>query len=159
MNTDIPVDTGRHAIVASLPGASEFRQDVNLAAGEKHEVQIWLVAEPPVRSPAETPPVPAPIPPAPTSSSRASWGWLAIGSGSALVLAGLGAGWGAMRLKEDGQLGRASLWADASTFAIAIGAAAIGGGVYLWHSSRGDPVQIQAAAAPSSASLVLSGGF
>src|SRR5262249_36314560 len=158
--TDIPVDTGRHAIVASLPGSSEFRQDVNLAAGEKHEVQIWFVAEPPARSPEPVPPVPERIPaPAPTSSSRASWGWLAIGSGSALVLGGLGAGWGAMRLKDDGQVARASLWADASTLAIAIGAAAIGGGIYLWHSSRGDPVRIQAAAAPSSASLVLSGGF
>jgi hypothetical protein len=161
MNTDIPVEPGRHAIVASLPGASEFRQEVDLAAGEKHEVQIWFVPAPPARSPERAPPGPAPAPPAPApiSSSRASWGWIAIGSGSALVLGGLGAGWDAMRLKDDGQIGRASVWADASTFAIAIGAAAIGGGVYLWRSSRGDPVQVQAAAAPASASLVLSGGF
>lgn len=171
VDTEIPIEVGPHVIEASTSGKRPIHQEVVLESGEERAVDLAFEPEP--QAPRDTTLAAVPRP---TSSARASWGWLVIGSGGALVAGGLTAGWHAMTLNhrahDSCQIGQcadpagarndvssARRWGDVATATLALGAAAIGCGVYLWRTSRGDPVHIDIVAAPAAASVLASGTF
>lgn len=171
VDSEIPLEVGDHVIEASLPGKRSIHQEVVLESGEDRAVDLAFEPEP--QAPRDTTLVAVPRR---TSSARASWGWVVIGSGGALVASGLAAGWHARTLNNRAhhacQIGQcddpvaanhihdsAVNWGNFATVTFALGAAAIGCGVYLWRTSHGDPVHIDIAAAPAAASIMASGTF
>lgn len=171
VDSDIPLEVGDHVIEASLSGKRSIHQEMVLESGEDRAVDLAFEPGPP--APRDTPLVAVPRP---TSSARTSWSWVVIGSGGALVASGLAAGWHARTLNHRAhdacQIGQcddpvsannvhnsAVNWGNFATVTVALGTAAIGCGVYLWRTSRGDPVHIDIAAAPAAASIMASGTF
>ena len=175
VDSELPLEVGHHAIEASSPGALPFHQDVELAAGERRDVDIVLEPRPPVAAASERAVEPVAPPPAAASSGH-GWAWLTLGGGVALVGGGAAAAWHARQLDDEahaacrpGQctdpaaaqhlVDRARHWGDAATIAIATGAVALAGGVYLWRTSGKQPLRLDAAIGPSSTALVLGGAF
>jgi len=171
VDTEIPLEIGRHVIEASMPGKRPIYEELVLEPGEDRALELAFEPERPAARDTTLVAMPRPA-----SSARVTWSWVVIGSGGALVAGGLTAGWHAMTLNNHAhdscQIGRcddaagasrevssARRWGDLAGVTVGLGVAAIGCGVYLWRTSRGHPVHIDVAAAPAAASIMASGAF
>jgi hypothetical protein len=146
--TPIPVDPGPHVLRAAAPGAVPFEQSFLVTQGAP--VATLKV---PALTPLPAPPETVQSLPAPNHSGLRMAGWIVGGAG--VVLAGVGAYFGAQAFSEKNTatndcgatfctpLGTAatnSMKTDEtlSTVGVIAGVAAIGAGVYLVLSSRGE---------------------
>jgi tetratricopeptide (TPR) repeat protein len=171
LGADIPFDPGHYVVEATLPNYRPFREEIDVEAGSRAR-EIEVVLEPLQRS------LPRPRLEERPPSRRAGYGKLAVAGGGALVAFGLVAGWRALASRDASRelcnatacpdrpgavalTDRARLWGNLSTVSVILGAVGVGGGLYLWSTSRprSGSVQAGAAVAPGSASLVVSGAF
>jgi tetratricopeptide (TPR) repeat protein len=178
LGTDNPVDLGAHEIVAKAPAHNLRRVTTTVSDEAKTttvSIELTAMPAPPPRKQVE----PTPEPPAPRSN-RGTYAVVATLSGVALVGTGLyfgaharskwddakalcGADLGcddADRLRGDQLLHDARLRAGVSTGLVAGGVVALGTGITLWLTSRGQqPRRVTVGAGPSTLGLSLGGHF
>jgi hypothetical protein len=78
----LPLEPGRHEVVATAPSAAPFRSEVVLPEGGQATVQIALVPVAKPLPPAEQPPA------VEKSGLRGTFGWIGVFAGGVLVVGG-----------------------------------------------------------------------
>jgi hypothetical protein len=184
LGVGLPVDPGRHLVIASAPGHLERRYDVEVAEGAAQKLVVepgearTAAPAPSAAAPVPTaPPVqPAPLPDRPTSSSSSSTrtlGYVVGTTGLLGILAGSVTGIIALQKKNamlddcervngayacgpDGLDAASSgeTFATVSTIAFAAGAVATGAGLWLILSSSEENETALVASPTSSGAIV-----
>jgi hypothetical protein len=153
----LPVDPGKHTVIASAPGRAAKTYALELREGERAVLEVAPDAPPA----AEVPAPPAPQVVAATPSPRGEWtaqrSLAVAAAGLGAVGLGVGVGFGVTALSKKGSLGKdghgtnagacddagsAAAWnatrddaqsaARVSTIAFALGGAALAAGAVLW---------------------------
>jgi hypothetical protein len=188
LGVGLPVDPGRHLVIASAPGYLERRYDVEVAEGATQKLVVETgearsaTPAPIAAAPVPTAPAPQPAPlsdrPASSSSTR-TFGYVVGGAGLVGLLAGSVTGIVALKKKNamlddceqangsyvcgpDGLDAASSgeTFATVSTIAFAAGAVATGAGLWLILSSSADNETALVASPTSSGAIVgLSGRY
>lgn len=189
IDRELPVDPGRHALVARAPGRREGRFEVKLAEGERRTIAV--APGPPLAGAPAAAALPAPSdsagegpkPPTeegarPASTTLRTAGFVIGGVGVAALAAGVVTGLFAVDRKgaveercprphdctDEGvaAAGEGSTFATVSTVAFLCGAAAAGAGVALvliGGSPRGEPKRAVAMATLVPGGIALGGSF
>lgn len=163
LDTDMPLDPGKYVVSASTPGSAPRRYEVVLEERQRETKTVSPFVEKPVESaptvasasagPVASPP-PQARPPAATTSPWRTIGLVTLGVGGAGVLVGAVSGGLAVAKRQEidqscpgngprdcaPSLGSAyttgTVFADVSTLTLAIGGAALAGGVVMVALSR-----------------------
>ena len=158
LGVELPVDLGRHAITATVPGQPELQRSVTIAReGELTRVELGFA-------------VPV-VEPSAAHASRALPGKITLAAGGAVLVTGFVVGFVALQDWHDAEA-RAATAPDAanadlphvrtlgnvSTVCVVGGAIAVAAGIYLWRSGGGAAV-IAPAVGSDGAGAVLRGRF
>jgi len=136
LNVEIPVDAGRHAIVATVPGRPDDTHDVAIASEGERETVLLELGETPV---AERPGNPRVL--AGKITTIASGGVLVTG----LVLGGVALSkWHHAQDEAGSDLDQANrdvsstrTIGNVSTALVVVGVVGVAAGIYLWRSGHG----------------------
>lgn len=165
VGTEIPIDLGPHTIKATATGRQTQTKQLDAKEGELAQISLKF-GDPPT---APAPMVPmAPI--ADPGSSRGTYGKAFTIGGGAMLATGLVIGGFALKdwraaqttamtdpARANDEVHRTRILGDVSTVLVVVGAAAIGTGLYLWHSDHGATISPQLA--KDGGGLSLSGSF